>query len=138
MNYKADTEGNIFNSEGRLIKQQINNRGYLQFKMYLGDGQVRGVKSSRFVYEYFNGEIPEGHQIDHINGIKTDNRISNLQVVLPSKNIRKRPYNKLSEDKCAVIKNLLNNKVISTSKLAEMYDCNKSTVYYCWVGKTWS
>lgn len=30
---------------------------------------------------YCFGEIPDGLQIDHINGIKTDNRICNLRLV---------------------------------------------------------
>jgi len=138
MTYYADTEGNVYNKHSQLMKQQINNKGYLTFKMYLGDGIVRGVKSSRFIYEYFNGKIPEGFQIDHINGIKTDNRICNLQVVLPVKNVRKRPYNKLSEDSCNLIKNLLNNKVVTAKKLAEQYQCDPVTIYNCRTGRSWN
>lgn len=138
MTYYADIEGNIYNKHSQLIKQQINNKGYLTFKMYLGDGVVRGVKSSRFIYEYFNGEIPEGFQIDHINGIKTDNRIGNLQIVLPAKNVRKRPYNKLSEDSCNLIKNLLKNKVVTVKKLAEHYKCDPVTIYNCRTGRSWN
>ena len=33
------------------------------------------------IYEMFFGPIPKGKVIDHINGIKTDNRVSNLRVV---------------------------------------------------------
>lgn len=138
MTYYADTEGNIYNKNSQLIKQQVNNKGYLTFKMYLGNKIVVGVKSSRFIYEYFNGEIPEGFQIDHINGIKTDNRICNLQIVLPAKNIRKRPYNKLSEDKCNLIKKLLKNKIIGIKDLAQMYECNPTTIYNCNTGRSWN
>lgn len=29
----------------------------------------------RIIWEMFNGAIPEGKEIDHINGVKSDNRI---------------------------------------------------------------
>ena len=31
----------------------------------------------RFVYECFNGIIPDGKVIDHVNNIKDDNRLCN-------------------------------------------------------------
>lgn len=43
------------------------------------------------------GEIPDGMDIDHINGIRDDNRIENLRTVTRSinlKNKRKLPENK--------------------------------------------
>lgn len=35
----------------------------------------------RLVYEAFNGPIPDGHDIDHINGNPSDNRLENLQCL---------------------------------------------------------
>jgi len=36
------------------------------------------------------GEKSEGYQTDHINSIKTDNRLENLQYITPQQNIQKR------------------------------------------------
>ena len=36
------------------------------------------------------GEKPEGYQTDHINSIKTDNRLENLQYITPQQNTQKR------------------------------------------------
>jgi len=36
------------------------------------------------------GEKPQGYQTDHINSIKTDNRVENLQYITPQQNCQKR------------------------------------------------
>ena len=41
------------------------------------------------------GEWPDGH-IDHINGVRTDNSISNLRVVTPQQNARNRAMSSLN------------------------------------------
>lgn len=51
------------------------------------DGYYRGMakrkfyKAHRVVWEMFNGELDEGTIIDHIDGDRANNRISNLRVV---------------------------------------------------------
>lgn len=42
----------------------------------------------RVVWEEANGPIPEGLDIDHINGDTRDNRLSNLRVVTHSDNLK--------------------------------------------------
>ena len=43
----------------------------------------------RFVYEVFKGPIPKCLEIDHINNIKSDNRIKNLQLLNHKQNVGK-------------------------------------------------
>lgn len=43
-------------------------------------------KAHRIIWEMINGEIQDGMEIDHINGIRNDNRIENLRVVNRSEN----------------------------------------------------
>ncbi len=40
----------------------------------------------RLIWVYHNGDIPEGLQIDHINGIRDDNKIDNLRLVTNQEN----------------------------------------------------
>lgn len=44
------------------------------------------VKVHRLVFETFNGEIPQGYEIDHINTVRDDNRLGNLRAVTPREN----------------------------------------------------
>lgn len=60
---------------------------------------LNGVKlyQHRIVWEMFNGEIPEGMNIDHINHNRSDNRLNNLRLVAQStncKNLSRRKDNK--------------------------------------------
>ena len=59
-----------------------NGIGYLYFS--LCDKRIEKPKNCyqhRFVYEVFKGLIPFFLEIDHINNIKKDNRIRNLQLI---------------------------------------------------------
>ena len=54
-------------------------------------------RRGRLVWIYFNGDIPNGMQIDHKNRIKNDDRIKNLRVVTPSDNIKNQPLLKCNK-----------------------------------------
>jgi hypothetical protein len=58
-------------------------RGYRQIG-------VKGTKylAHRLTWIYFNGDIPEGLDIDHINRTPSDNRIENLRVATRKENIQ--------------------------------------------------
>ena len=49
----------------------------------------KGYSVHRFVYECFNGIIPDGKVIDHVNNIKDDNRLCNLQLMSHQENCKK-------------------------------------------------
>lgn len=45
-------------------------------------------KAHRVIWEMVNGHIPDGMEIDHINGVRSDNRLVNLRLVTDSGNMR--------------------------------------------------
>ena len=59
--------------------------GYHQISI---DGTMKKVH--RVLYEKFHGQIPDKMDIDHINRVKTDNRISNLRLVTKTQNQQNR------------------------------------------------
>ena len=88
--YASDENGNI-----HLVKQvpstgNKRKNGYL-FCMVRKHGQngQKGYYVHRFVYECFNGIIPDGKVIDHVNNIKDDNRLCNLQLMSQQENCKK-------------------------------------------------
>lgn len=54
------------------------------YKVAMRDGKLYLVH--RIIWEMFNGKIPEGMEIDHINGVRDDNRIENLRCVTKQEN----------------------------------------------------
>ena len=69
----------------RILKLWISNSGYYQ--VALCKNSIKKIYNvHRLVYEVFNGSIPEGLQVNHINEIKTDNRTSNLNLMTPKEN----------------------------------------------------
>lgn len=72
------------------IKGNKNHNGYMQCMV-----RKHAQKSQktyfvhRFVWECFNGLIPEDKVIDHINNNKEDNRLCNLQIMTQQQNNKK-------------------------------------------------
>jgi len=42
------------------------------------------ARQHRVVWARYRGSIPRGWHVHHVNGIKTDNRIANLEIVTPA------------------------------------------------------
>ena len=88
--YAASKDGNINNVNSKKLIERINSNGYLYFNLY--DEKLKKYKTyyqHRFVYEVFKGKIPPHLEVDHVNSIKTDNRIKNLQLLTHKQNIEK-------------------------------------------------
>lgn len=53
-------------------------------------GEMHSMSYAKYLYtSYYEIDIPEGEQVDHINGDKMDDRIENLQVISGTYNRQK-------------------------------------------------
>lgn len=95
--YEASTHGRIRSLHRRATERVIvprvirswrNRQGY----MYVGLVKSPGMRQKflfvhRLIASTFIGPLPEGRQVDHVDGNKNNNRPGNLEYVTQSENI---------------------------------------------------
>ena len=79
--YNPET-GDIFNHNNKIV-DKVGKTGYINC-FYCENNKNYNCKSHRLAWYIMTGEIAE--QVDHINGIRTDNRFVNLRNVSNQKN----------------------------------------------------
>ncbi len=159
--YKVSSLGNIesierqiwsvknkcFNTlKSRLLKPLLTKHGYLRVCLQKKD-KCNYIFIHRLVAISFIENNLNKTQVNHINGIKTDNRVENLEWNTPSEN-RKHAFKiglssarkgessnmcKLTEIKVKEIR----NSNLSQEKIAFIYNIKQSTVSNIKTKKTW-
>ena len=94
--YAASKDGNVIHIVKRVPHSGTKNGGgYMNVMVRKhGESGQKRYYVHRFVWESFNGEIPAGLEIDHINNDGCDNRLSNLQLLTPKQNCKKSAENR--------------------------------------------
>lgn len=92
--YEASSHGRIRRatasrgaSAGRLLTLTPHPAGYVSVTIQEDHVSVPRL-AHRLVAEAFIGPVPAGQEVNHIDGIKTNNRPSNLEYVTRAQNIR--------------------------------------------------
>ena len=84
-------EGYIRNKEKKNIYKSNNGQGYIQFRDYKNN---KSLMAHRLILETFNPAPDEKYKyVDHINGIRSDNRLENLRWVTEQTNMIYRQEN---------------------------------------------
>ena len=73
-------------AELKELVPSYNPSGYLYYKLSVGKCKYDYLRGHRIVWEAFNGKIPAGLEIDHIDRDKHNNTLSNLRLVTHSEN----------------------------------------------------
>lgn len=147
--YEISNQGNVIsNKKGQRnpIIPGLHPKGYLFVKLC-----EKGVKKKftihKLVIDHFGGpQLPET-TVDHINRIKTDNRICNLRWATLKEQTEnsvkarqigiRNPSAKLSELEVTEIKKLLSCGT-SKSIIAKRFVISYTAVHYISTGKLWS
>lgn len=144
-------EHNTFNGIKKIQKEKIlsqreDNLGYVSYGLFK-NGKPKRVRAHKLVVEAFIGSIPKGLVVNHINGIKSDNRVENLEICTYSHNTKeafrlgiiKYGFGELSH-RAKIINQLdLENNVINT--FHGCYEAERETkissasIYRCLKGK---
>ena len=89
-NYNANKNRDVLSLKSERILKMEKNDGYLRFKIYNEKLEKRiNYSQHRFVFEVFKGVIPKCFEVDHINNVKSDNRLKNLQLLTHKPNVEK-------------------------------------------------
>lgn len=129
-----------------ILKQHINNCGYLMYNTRSSNGQIQGY-IHRLVAEAFIANESKKPCVNHKNGIKTDNRVDNLEWVtyvenhnhsvdigIQNNNGELNGKSKLTSE---VVKEILKS-TISYPKLGKKHGVSQSVISDIKNGYTWN
>jgi hypothetical protein len=87
--YEIDEDGKIFSVRtGKEIKTQITRDGYLTVKLGMVDGKRKRSRIHRLMITSFQGIDRPQMEVNHIDGNKRNNHISNLEWCSHQENMR--------------------------------------------------
>jgi hypothetical protein len=153
--YECDIFGNVYslnyNKTGERRKLKLNKKasGYNQIKLFK-NGKRKYFRVHRLIMLTFCGK--SDLQINHINGIKDDNRLENLEYCTASENAlhafelglrfgfegEKNGQSKLTKIQVIEIKTeLLNYKRGMIAALSRKYEVDPETISSIKKGKSW-
>lgn len=117
--YCATKDGRIYSlKSNKFLMPSIRSDGYAQINIYVGGSKSKSIKIHRLIAETFLPNPENKRDVNHINGIKSDNRVENLEWVTHSDNIKHAFQNGLKtigeKHRNTFIKNI-SKKVIDTN-----------------------
>lgn len=151
--YTVTRDGRIFNNshrntgESRELSYQKDRRGYLYVRLK----RINHARVARVIALVFLGIPNEYREPNHKNGIKADNRVSNLEWVTPSQNSihaletglsipsagEDHYASKLNHEQVTEIRSLISKGDMPSREIAKMYGVEVGTINDIRYGKTW-
>jgi hypothetical protein len=146
--YQAGSLGSIKDKNGKIIKGSLT-RGYLRV-IIKENGVKKRFFAHRLVAQAFIKNPNSKPFINHINGIRNDNRVENLEWCTAKENVHHAINSGFWKDKVGIkcnMSKLTENQVIEIRKLKKththkelslMFKVAESTISYVVNKKTWA
>ena len=149
-NYLVSTLGSVKTIKGKFKKIVYDNKNSYGYVELWKNNKGKKFRIHRLVAETFIPNYTNKEQVNHIDGDKTNNCVTNLEWVTPKENIRHAINNnlssikygssnlssKLKEEDVKFIRE--NAKVnISVKELAKLYNVSTTNIYNILNNKKW-
>jgi hypothetical protein len=140
-NYSVTEDGKVINNKtNKELKPILGNTGYCQVSL-CNNGKIKNYNIHRLIASAFLSNDENKREVNHINGIKTDNRLKNLEWNTSSEN-RQHAFNtglkKYTEIQRARVSESLSKPVLDTQtgifynsakEASRLLGINKNTLY---------
>lgn len=147
-NYSITFNGEIYNTWNNFykLKPTKDQKGYLRISL-CKKSKKSTFKVHRLVAQHFIPNIDNKPQVNHINGIKIDNRLENLEWATASENTKhaydtglnsKPPaIKKLNEQQVLEIRSKFKKKIITREMLGKEYNVSAYCIKDVILRKSW-
>lgn len=148
--YEIDELGNVYGNNGNLIKSRKTADGYLTVTLGSKKEGRRTKRVHRLVAEYFVDNPLNKPEVNHIDGVKTNNHYSNLEWVTRKEQMEHASKMNLMENRTGtkngravltekdipIIKSMYKNGV-KISEIAKTFSVGWTTISHVLRGDTW-
>jgi len=145
---RIDRGGNRI--KGRILKPILKSNDYVQVNLQIGKCRYNSHLIQRLVLDAFASHLrEEGYQASHLNGNRSDNRLSNLKWESPYDNTQRKKEHgtqhrgeqirssKLTSENVLEIRRLRDKKNYSLKRMAKMFDVTISCISSITTRKRW-